>query len=1581
GATPTEYAQMQQDEIEALKAIYDEDFVLVQNKGAWSKTETGFRLTVRSTVDRETLVILNIAFTATYPKTLPILKLESSQGLRGTPRQRIEEIVKTKPKELLGEVMVYELACSIQEALDDGVQFREDGQALPSFAEQRAEQEAAAQEEARRQEEQSKRRQEEAKEEEQRMLKELVDNELSRQLASRRKSKVFETPELGSSRAMNVIEFDRTISFGQVTFNKVTASTCLRTGPLTEIFMVQPLSLTTGSDDASSLQQISGSNVSSGSRLSRQLVVKRATVIGTGDVKASVLGLEASLETLKGLPRQTNSLEVLEYNISGGADVGAWEVVVLMEYADNGSIDAILRTFGTLPVGRVRSWAADLLEALDYYHRNGVVHGRIHARNILLCESTVGGPATVKLADASYQQSLYETKTTVSPKRSADMAWAAPELRQLDNGHKTRKSDIWDFGVVFLQMLFGLECIQDYESPISLIESKGVSEPFADMVRKIFRLDAKKRPSAFDLLPSEFIRNDIPLLMRLTPPPLSQHSSSASIPQHHGRARPSFSGAPMFSRYASDWAELGRLGKGGYGEVVKARNRMDGRIYAIKKITQSSAALSEVLSEVMLLSQLNHPYVVRYFSAWPEDLPADPSESGDDSFPTLSEASEATSVDVGSNIEFGFSSTGGLDFISSSGFPKIEFAEDSSEDETEEENGSLKRHGNHQIPSDASRSPKQFRRFDKSRNVKTTLYIQMEYCERRTLRDIIRKDISENSDECWKLFRQVLEGLAHIHGLGIIHRDLKPDNIFIDAGNNPKIGDFGLATTGQLHASDRTAADLPDGDMTKSIGTTFYVAPELRSNAGGSYNNKVDMYSLGIIFFEMCHPLKTAMERDKTIRALREKEHSLPQEFSGPAKAVQAGIILSLVSHRPSERPGSAELLRSGKIPLQFEDGTVRIAIDALSDPKSPHHHEMVSAMFAYGPNQKIKDYTWNVERTHTSEAPDSQMTTLQGFVKKRLVSIFKRHGAVEDPRPATFPYSTHYDSNSAVKMMDTSGTLVQLPYDLTLPYARCIARSAPTHDRTFAFARVYRETYVGGAPKFSGEADFDVVSYDTGDSALEEAEVIKVLDEVLDEFPPFASTPMCFHLNHSRLLDLIMTFCRISKPQWHGVKETLSKLNIHQWTWARIRTELRAPALGVSSTSLDDMARFDFRDTPEKAMSKIQKLFDGVDPSLSENLKPVFEHFRALVRCTKQFGVGRKVYICPLSSFNEKFYGGGILFQCIYDSKKRDVLAAGGRYDSLIEEYKPKAQGHFTGCRAVGMNLGWDRIVASMGRYARKMPSKPNYVKKSDSEASVLSQVATRRCDILVSSTRPSILRSTGVKLVADLWANHISAELAIDARTFDELLEHYDGSSHSWIIVIKHDSPHSVQPDLKIRCLARNEDSEIRSSELLSYLRAEYRERDQREGTATASAKAAHMTSTGGRIPVGAAEDRKSNVYVLGSHRGKRSGKWNIVDSALASVQALAASFSSAPIVAVEAKDDTVIEVIRDKTRLSDPDSWRKVIHSMPQTERTYWTQLHELLCQWKEDGQGGEAEVHRAAFLYNWRTGTTAYYDLGQ
>ncbi|KAK9932370.1 hypothetical protein M0R45_019610 [Rubus argutus] len=96
-----------------------------------------------------------------------------------------------------------------------------------------------------------------------------------------------------------------------------------------------------------------------------------------------------------------------------------------------------------------------------------------------------------------------------------------------------------------------------------------------------------------------------------------------------------------------------------------------------------------------------------------------------------------------------------------------------------------------------------------------------------TLRQVFESYSHFDKELAWHLFRQIVEGLAHIHGQGIIHRDLTPNNIFFDARNDIKIGDFGLAKFLKLEQLDQDPGFPADTtgvslDGTGQVGTYFY---------------------------------------------------------------------------------------------------------------------------------------------------------------------------------------------------------------------------------------------------------------------------------------------------------------------------------------------------------------------------------------------------------------------------------------------------------------------------------------------------------------------------------------------------------------------------------------------------------------------------------------------------------------------------------------------------------------------------------------------------------------------------------------
>ncbi|KAG9805869.1 Serine/threonine-protein kinase, partial [Aureobasidium melanogenum] len=296
-----------------------------------------------------------------------------------------------------------------------------------------------------------------------------------------------------------------------------------------------------------------------------------------------------------------------------------------------------------------------------------------------------------------------------------------------------------------------------------------------------------------------------------------------------------------------------------------------------------------------------------------------------------------------------------------------------------------------------------------------------------------------------------------------------------------------------------------------------------------------------------------------------------------------------------------------------------------------------------------------------------------------------------------------------------------------------------------------------------------------------------------------------------------------IDKSQRLIVKETLSKLNIHQFGWSKIRAELRSPLIGIHSTSLDDLAQFDFRETPDKALRKLHEILE--DSTHASRIRRPMEHIRRVVDAMKLFGIRRKIYICPLSSVNEKFYTGSVLFQCIYDKKNRNVFAAGGRYDRLIDAHRSRAHAVSEACHAVGVSIGWDGLIAAIMRH-RKNAINSTYLKKGQEE-SLSPAWNAKRCDILVASGDPTVLRSTGIKVLASLWANNFSAELATDARTIDDVLSKQRDASHPWIVMVKHEASST----LKVRNSTTDTETEVASTNLIAHMRSELGERESRE------------------------------------------------------------------------------------------------------------------------------------------------------
>jgi len=137
-------------------------------------------------------------------------------------------------------------------------------------------------------------------------------------------------------------------------------------------------------------------------------------------------------------------------------------------------------------------------------------------------------------------------------------------------------------------------------------------------------------------------------------------------------------------------------------------------------------------------------------------------------------------------------------------------------------------------------------------------------------------------DERLKIFIQVCHGIQHAHQKGIIHRDIKPSNILVTKHDGlpvPKIIDFGIAKATQQHLTDKTLFT----SYAQFIGTPAYMSPEQMELSGLSLDTRSDIYSLGVLLYELLTG-KTPFDTKELLksgvlemrRTLREREPSSP---------------------------------------------------------------------------------------------------------------------------------------------------------------------------------------------------------------------------------------------------------------------------------------------------------------------------------------------------------------------------------------------------------------------------------------------------------------------------------------------------------------------------------------------------------------------------------------------------------------------------------------------------------------------------------------------------------------------------------
>ncbi|MRX73355.1 Stk1 family PASTA domain-containing Ser/Thr kinase [Bacillus lacus] len=320
---------------------------------------------------------------------------------------------------------------------------------------------------------------------------------------------------------------------------------------------------------------------------------------------------------------------------------------------------------------------------------------------------------------------------------------------------------------------------------------------------------------------------------------------------------------------------------------------------------------------------------------------------------------------------------------------------------------------------------------------KDIYYIVMEYVDGTTLKQYIQQKAPLHPREAVNIMEQIVSAIAHAHDNQIVHRDIKPHNILIDGHGNVKVTDFGIA----MALSSTTIT------QTNSVlGTVHYLSPE--QARGGLATKKSDIYSLGIVLFELLTgrlPFDGESAISIALKHLQSETPS-PKRWNSAVPQSVENIILKATAKDPFYRYESAEALEEDlttafradrvdekKLVIPVDDDVTK-AIPVITDDK--FSNKVTDDTLIHSPD---KEEAVHNSSEITTKKKSKKKKKKKGKTAKILVSIFlilvlaavsafTVLPSVLLPKDIEVPDVSGQQYETAVSMLVESGFLVEDP-------------------------------------------------------------------------------------------------------------------------------------------------------------------------------------------------------------------------------------------------------------------------------------------------------------------------------------------------------------------------------------------------------------------------------------------------------------------------------------------------------------------------------------------------------------------------
>ena len=505
-----------------------------------------------------------------------------------------------------------------------------------------------------------------------------------------------------------------------------------------------------------------------------------------------------------------------------------------------------------------------------------------------------------------------------------------------------------------------------------------------------------------------------------------------------------------------------------------------------------------------------------------------------------------------------------------------------------------------------------------------------------------------------------------------------------------------------------------------------------------------------------------------------------PSDFDHKGLAKQTIVLKWLLKHTPEERPTSQELLQSQYVPPKIEDGQLdEVLKHTLASTNSTRYQRMMKAMFLQSVSS-VQDITYDLDVFTGPVSPHAIL--VQQMVHESVKSVFLRHGALRLRTSLLVPRTKLFEQlEFAVSVMDHSGTLVTLPFDLRIPFARYIARNGVVNMKRFDIGCVYRDKKILGAhPRELYDCVFDIVTSSSED-LVPDAEVLLTVFEIINEFPSLASQNYYIRMNHGALLGCYLTSIGVSGERQAELLAILKEIRSESDRNVQINEFVESLQLSDhAATALCEFLNF------EGPVNKLREYLIGTmkrKSSVGQTARQIVHDLEAITQHVQTFKINLPVKVNTSMVYNYQHFS-GLIFQFVAANKRKrkrggvDILAAGGRYDKLIKEFRRGGEATHPSHGAVGVSIAIEKIVAAV---------------LEDKDVSNLCPY-----DVLVCSAGRNRMEAERMRLAHDLWECGIKANICYDSKDMVSLEEQQEFCKQSGIqhmVVLKEQEGESVR------------------------------------------------------------------------------------------------------------------------------------------------------------------------------------------